>query len=258
MTPLSRHADRVRELLPVSSRIAPQHVRSAGGGPVRIEWGPDVPPLPAGLAEGVETTWGVRVSTIGGAESLPHRPAFAAAYAHARAEQVLRALSAATNLTFAGARAVVAGAGPVAAAVAGTLTQMGCRVVVATGDDVAAVRFGVAGHEVVLPAAVADLAVDWVLVTGEGDRLDAARLSGVIADAGTVPGHLVLPPGRGEPTRAGVRRIGPHRWVVTLPEPLSGDTALDAHIADLVVAASLAEAVAGAGGDATLARELRS
>ncbi|MFT4050705.1 MAG: hypothetical protein QM677_00470 [Microbacterium sp.] len=235
-----------------------------------IAWGADVPALPAAIQETARNTWGLEIVTDASA-SLPAHPALAAAYAHARAEQVVRALSARTNLVLPGARVVVVGAGPVGSAIAAVLGHLGSRVTVATDDDTAAVRLQLSGARVVRPREVE--AADLLIATGEGHApLDATELTGVLADAATTPGALVVPAGALPEARAHVRTLGDRTWIVDLPRPIgkegaeSGEgaeaaTALEAHIADLVVAASLARARCADRanlGDTRLAAELRA
>ncbi|MGB4776883.1 hypothetical protein [Microbacterium sp.] len=256
------------QLLPLAGRVAGAH-EWACAERRRIVWAADVPHLPEGIATAVEERWHVRIGH--GPDGSRGLPTFAEVFAHTRAEQVLRAFAQRTNLVLSGVRTTVVGAGPLASALVAMLTRVGSRVTLATDDDAAAVRFALHGHDVVPVDAVAGIAAETTFVTGEGDGVVADDLTGVLADAGTSPGSLVVAPGEGIESRAFVGRpdLRSRRWIVELPPPFGEDftassgtatrpgNAVEWYLADLVVAASLATVRAAAvGADAAAADAL--
>ncbi|RKT33242.1 S-adenosyl-L-homocysteine hydrolase [Microbacterium sp. AG1240] len=215
-----------------------------------------MPPLPRVLADAVAETWGATISVeADGADPLA-LPGFGAAFAQARADQVVRAFSRRTNLVLAGATTAVVGAGPIADALAAALTRIGSRVVRVSDDPVTRLRAHLAGIAFADVGALPETTrhAHYVVATGDGhDPIDPHRTEAVLIDASL--GGTGLAPAGGPVRRPHVRRVGGASTVVDAPPPLPDDLntidALAWRLADLLVALGLL--VAANGGDLTAA-----
>lgn len=220
------------------------------GGTALVGW--RFPALPDAVADAARTAFGVTVTVDPAGPDPRDLPAFAALFAHARAEQIVRALARRTNLVLPAASALVIGDGPVADRLTATLSIGGARVVRGIADPVARLRAHLAGVRTVSePWPAADL----VLTTGEGHApVDPASLTGVLIDAASTPARLSNRVNTGFSTveatshairkpvavREHVGRVGEGTWVVEAPgvyETLDGDR--PNRVADALVALSI-------------------
>ncbi|MGN7967001.1 hypothetical protein ACTJKK_13075 [Microbacterium sp. 22179] len=212
-----------------------------GDAPAAVSW--RFAALPEQVADAARAAFGVDVVSDAAAPDPRDLPAFAAIFAHARAEQIVRALARRTNLVLPAASALVIGDGPLADRLAATLTVGGTRVIRGIADPVARLRAHLAGARTVdEPWPVADL----VLTTGEGHAaVDPASVTGVLIDASVDANGLVS--SAGDTVRPFVTRVGEGTWVVEAPgvfETLGQSSIL----ADALVALSILTARAPSGG----------
>ncbi|MFF7291214.1 hypothetical protein ACFY9N_01640 [Microbacterium sp. NPDC008134] len=157
----------------------PASIPESGDSPAAVSW--RFPALPDAVADAARTAFGVDVVSNAEAADPRDLPAFAAIFAQARAEQIVRALARRTNLVLPAASALVIGDGAVADRLAATLGGGGSRVLRGIADPVARLRAHLAGARLVdSPWPAADL----VLTTGEGHApVDPASVTGVLIDA---------------------------------------------------------------------------
>lgn len=182
-----------------------------GDSPVTVSW--RFPEVPDDVADAARAAFGVDVVTDAVAPDPRDLPAFAAIVAHARAEQIVRALARRTNLVLPAASALVIGDGPIADRLAATLDIGGTRVVREIADPVARLRAHLAGARLVTQRWPA---VDLVLTTGEGHApVDPASVTGVLIDASV--DAIGLTPSSGDVVRPFVARVGDATWVVEAP-----------------------------------------
>lgn len=223
--------------LPLSRAAAARVGADPGADPRTVAW--DFPELPAEAKASAEDAWGVRVVQDPAASRPQRFPAFGTLFAHARVEQVLRALAAGTNLVLPGARVRVIGDGTLAETAAHALARGGSRVVRVTSDATSTLRARLAGHATARLDALGDpLGSDLAVVTGEGHP-PIVPPQGVAIDASPDATGLRHDGEGGRDTRAGVRS---HRsgWVVAAPAVFTGTaTARERHVIDLLVALSL-------------------
>jgi hypothetical protein len=230
--------------LPVSTRLgADSNARARS-----VSWAGSLPSLLEPLRAALSEAWGLSIVHASAAPDPLALPAFAAAFAQARADQVLRAFSRRTNLVLSGSTTAVVGDGPLADALTAALTRIGARVVRVAADPVAGLRAHLAGLEAVDLAGLTHAAATahYVLATGESHPpLSPADFTGVLADA-SVSATGLLPAGS-DPVRAHVgRAAGSDARVVDVPPPFPPYAADDGtadglawRLADLVVALSL-------------------
>ncbi|MCC4250082.1 hypothetical protein [Microbacterium testaceum] len=215
-------------------------------GPAALPYGGSLPALPTAVRARLRETWNLDVVHDPAAPDPLAAGAFGILYAHVRAEQVVLALSARTNLTLAGSTVRVVGDGLVASALTTVLRRLGAAVVRGTDDPVErlAARLDGIRVEPVDPAGTAHLTV----LTGVGhDAVSAADVAGLVADASPRPpdaAHLPSP-------RPHVRTT-PKGSLVEMPSPLPTDpeapTAAQWHLADALVATLLVGDRPGADG----------
>lgn len=218
------------------------------------------PALPALVADAVAAEWGVRITAADDATAPQSLPGFAASFAHARSEQIIRALAQRTNLVLPGARVLVVGDGVLAETVAGALSRAGSRIVRASASPIVLLRSRLLGRETRdLRYRDGRLSADHVIATGEGHPpLDPASIDGVLIDASSDGSGVV--PSTGDMARPHVRRTeGSGALVVDAPPVFPADLAdagpIDLHIVDLLVALSLlTRSLTDAEADAELAR----
>lgn len=235
-------ADDVLLRLPLSQRAV-----AAGSPhpPRHVALAPVLPALPPEVTDAVAREWGVVIGRDDAGADPRGIPAFATLFAQARTEQVLRAISARTNLVLAGTRTAVVGDGALAAAIVASLTRIGSRVTVVAADPHARLRSHVTGLTTAAPDALDDVVarLDHVVATGEGHApLDPAHLPAIVADAS--PDGSGLAPAAGESVRPHVRRVAAGGgWIVGMPQPYPADidaaSALEWHSIDLVVAVAV-------------------
>ncbi|MFK0402409.1 hypothetical protein ACIQTT_08785 [Microbacterium sp. NPDC090225] len=184
----------------------------SGDAPAPVSW--RFAALPEAVADAARSAFGVDVVSDAAAPDPRDLPAFAAIFAHARAEQIVRALARRTNLVLPAASALVIGDGPLADRLAATLTIGGSRVIRGISDPVAHLRAHLAGARLVTePWPAADLA----LATGEGHSpVDPASATGVLIDA-SVDANGLVPSRAGDTVRPFVTRAGEGTWVVEAP-----------------------------------------
>lgn len=198
------------------------------------------PALPSAVAGTASAVWGVTITADPGAPAPQSLPAFAVLFAHARSEQVVRAIARRTNLVLPAATVLVVGDGPIAEALTTTLTRGGSRIVRAAGEPVARLRAGLAGLRTVPPSAPWP-AADHVIATGEGHApVDPSVLRGVLIDASPDGTGLIAAGGR--QVRPFVHRTAARTWVVDAPAVFdAGPTASppSTRIADLLIALSI-------------------
>lgn len=197
------------------------------------------PALPAAPAEAARAAWGITITAEDAGVDPRGGAGFSALLAHARSEQIVRALARRTNLVLPAATAVVVGDGPIAETIAGTLSSGGTRVVRAADDPLARLRAHLGGLRVASSAPWPSS--DLVIATGEGHApVDPAPLGAVTIDASLDSTGLTAT--SGETVRPSVRRVGTHGWVVAAPGPFdAGDNTSDRpnRLADLLIALSI-------------------
>jgi hypothetical protein len=202
-----------------------------------VAWAPTLPALPDAVADAIAHRHGIRIAVDRAAPDAWATPSFAALFAQARADQVLRAVSARTNLVLAGTTADVAGDGPIADALATALTRIGARVVRVSTDPRTQLRAQLAG----LGTAAGPTGVHYFFATGEGHApLSPGDLTGVIVDASPT-GTAVTRPAQPGPARPGVDRDGERdAWVVDIPPPFAADaSSAQRRMTDALVTLSL-------------------
>lgn len=253
MSSLRSHTpDRIDALLPVSLRLH-REWRSALE---TVSYGGVLPPVPSAFRAILREAVGLDVAyEVGGDDPLAS-PAFGILYSRLRAEQVLRAVSARTNLTLAGTTVVVVGDGRLTEALTASLRTLGAAVIRATDTPLAVLAARLDGMRVI---GESDLSrpgtpVHLTLLTGEGHGiLSLDALDGLVADAsprGTVSG--VADASASE--RPFVSRAG-SALLVEVPSPLpaadAAPTAAQRGLLDALVAWRLLD-----GDDDRFAREM--
>jgi hypothetical protein len=243
--------------LPIASRLARDAAPTV---PSDAIWA--FAPLAPSIADAVATAFGVR---LGHDDTTPDpiaHPAFAALYASARTEQVIREVSARTNLVLAGTTAVVAGDGPLAASLTAALTRIGVRVQRETDDPVTRLATRLAGLSLATPGAD----IHYLFLTGERATArarnrgssttrreepladggsagisDAVHAAGLVVDVSATGRALHTNDGVAA-TRASVRVQGGTRILTIdgpLPHDLAATSALPWRILDGLVALSI-------------------
>ncbi|MDF2991013.1 MAG: S-adenosylhomocysteine hydrolase [Microbacterium sp.] len=186
----SHTPDRIDALLPVSLRLH-REWRSALE---TLSYGGALPPLPPAVRAALREAGHVDLAYEDDGVDPLASPAFGILYSRLRAEQVLRAVSARTNLTLAGTTVAVVGDGAVSAALTSSLRTLGAAVVRVTDAPVAALAARLDGLPVraVREISHTDRPVHLTVLTGEGHGiLSIETLTGLIADAsprGTIAG----------------------------------------------------------------------
>lgn len=247
MTAAPSHAIGTAGAPPLGLRLASA---AASAHPLAVErtiaW--RFPSLPPALAAAAAAEWGVTIVEDPDAVDPRSLPGFAALHAHARAEQVVRALARRTNLVLPAASALVIGDGPLAAAIASTLAHGGTRVIRAVSDPIARLRAHLTGVRTVATG-TAFPETDLVFVSAEGHPpLTPTVLSGVVIDASTDRSGIDdtgIDGAAGDDVRPGVRRLAARTWVVESPgpfEPANAASARSTRIADLLIALSILQA----------------
>ncbi|WP_045277711.1 hypothetical protein [Microbacterium oxydans] len=241
----SRAADAPPAGFPLAAAAASAHPSSE---PRVVRW--RFPALPAAVADAASAAWGVTVVADDTAPDPRDGRAFSVLLAHARSEQVVRALATRTNLVLPAAAALVVGDGPIAETIAATLSAGGTRIIRVIDAPAARLRAHLAGTRTATASAPLP-AADLSIVTGEGHApVDPAARSGVAIDASLDGTGLIR--ASGETVRPFVQHIAPHSWVVAPPEPFTTADGEPGRIADLFVALSILHAHA-ADADAGLA-----
>jgi len=198
------------------------------------------PALPAVVVDAASTAWGVTVVADETAPDPRDGQAFSALLAHARFEQVVRALAKRTNLVLPAATALVVGAGPIAETIAASLSAGGTRMIRVVDSPVARLRAHLAGTRT-SSASAALPAADLLIATGEGHApVDPAARPGVAIDASLDGTGLI--PASGDTVRPFVQRLAPHSWLVAPPEWFTAADGTPGRIADLLVALSILRA----------------
>ncbi|BAJ75294.1 S-adenosylhomocysteine hydrolase [Microbacterium testaceum StLB037] len=174
--------DRIDALLPVSLRLH-REWRSALD---TLSYGGALPPLPLALRTSLRDVAGLDLAhTLDGVDPFAS-PAFGILYSRLRAEQVLRAVSARTNLTLAGTTVTVVGDGLLSEALATSLRTLGAAVIRATDAPVAALAARLDGFRVqpLEQLSARDAPVHLTVLSGEGRGiLPLEALEGLVADA---------------------------------------------------------------------------
>lgn len=206
-----------------------------------VAYGGALPDLPPDVRAALRDAGDVDVVHDPAAPDPLESRTFGLLYGHVRAEQVVLALSARTNLTLAGSTVRIVGDGPLAAASTTLLRRLGAAVIRATDDPVerlAATLDGVRVESVHAPDAAA---VHVTLLTGVGhEALTATDVAGLVADASPRPVDATAWPS----PRAYVRTT-PKGSLVEMPSPLptasEPPTAAQWRLADALVAALLVD-----------------
>lgn len=172
--------------------------------------------------------------------------AFGVLYGHLRAEQVVLAVSARTNLTLAGSTIRVIGDGPLATALTTLLRRVGAAVVRSTDDPLERLAATLDGVRVdSVAAAAADASAHAALLTGVGhDDLSVTEVAGLVADASPRPTDATAWPA----SRPHVHTT-PKGWIVDLPSPLPTDDAPPSHAQRRILDALLAALIVDGGPD---------
>ncbi|NUS92710.1 MAG: hypothetical protein HOQ36_09900 [Nocardia sp.] len=172
-------------------------------------------------------------------ETFAASPVVAGFEARARAELVLRALARETNLLLPSTRFLLLGTGPVADALAGSLTRLGARLEIVAHDPAGLADFA---HRYGVPVAATServpAEIDVVIATGRDhppftpDAVAAAARPLVVIDAAP-PDHpgIVLPAGESRGTVRNLTEFAGPRAVFVAPPP--PPDALDRATADL-------------------------
>lgn len=244
--------DGIDALLPVSLRLHRER-RSALE---TLSYGGALPPLSPTVRAVLRDAWNLDAAhEAAGADPLAS-PTFGILYARVRSEQVLRAVSARTNLTLAGTTVMVVGDGPLTDALTSSLRTLGAAVVRATDSPRAALAARLDGLRVIGEGEIArvEVPVHLTLLTGEGHGiLPLDSLDGLVADAS--PGGTVTGADEASPSeRPFVSRAG-SALLVEVPSPLptgeSTPTAAQRHLLDALIAWRLLD-----GDDDRFAREV--
>ena len=231
----SRAADAPPAGFPLAAAAASAHPSSG-----RHEVGWCFPALPAVAADTASTVWGVTVVVDETAPDPRDGQAFSALLAHARSEQVVRALAERTNLVLPAATALVVGDGQIADQIAASLSAGGSRIIRVIDSPVARLRAHLAGTRT-SSASAALPAADLLIATGEGHApVDPAARSGVAIDASLDGTGLI--PASGDTVRRFVQRLAPRSWLVASPESFTAADGTPGRIADLLVALSILRA----------------
>lgn len=220
---------------PISSRI--RDARSAA--PAAVAYGGPLPDLPPAIRAALRDAERIDVVHDPAAPDPLESRVFGLLYAHVRAEQVVLALSARTNLTLAGSTVRIVGDGRVAAALTTVLRRLGAAVVRASDDPVERLAAALDGVRVESVAAPEAATVHVTLLTGVGhDAVTATDVDGLVADASPRPMDATTWPS----PRAHVRTT-PKGALVEMPSPLptaaEPPTAAQWHLADALLAALL-------------------
>lgn len=226
-------------LLPIARRL----VDARRSTPVVAVYGGALPPLPPPLRSALRAEWHLDVTHDADAPDPLASRAFGLLYAHVRAEQIVLALSARTNLTLAGSTVRVVGDGPLAPAMTTLLRRLGAAVVRSSDDPVERLAARLDGIRVapVSAAASADEHIAFTVLTGAGHAdLAITDVAGVVADASPRPMDATAWPS----PRPHVRTT-PKGSLVEMPSPLPTEaeapTAAQRHLADALLAALLVE-----------------
>jgi hypothetical protein len=218
------------------------------------------PSLNEAVADAVGAATGVRPAIDAhGPDPFLH-PAFVAVYARARVDQVVRALSARTNLVLSGSSAIVMGDGPVAEELTATATRIGMRVERAIDNPVGALRARLSGLATLRTADVPESSrrTHYVFATGEATApLAASELHGIVVDA-SVDGRAVALDAAGHPVARPTVVGDADALVVAMPAPLpahpdEGDSAAW-RILDALTALGILTSAGSDDADAALAR----
>ncbi len=204
-------------------------------GPVALPYGGPLPALPADVRADLRSAWNLDVVHDPAASDPLAARAFGLLYGHLRAEQVVLALSARTNLTLAGGTVRIVGDGALAPALTTVLRRLGAAVVRATDDPVERLAARLDGVRVEPVAATG--ATPLTVLTGVGhDGVTATDLRGLVADASPRPVEAAALPS----PRPHVRTT-PNGSLVEMPSPLpvEGERPASAQIrlADALIAA---------------------
>lgn len=209
--------DGIDALLPVSLRLH-REWRSALE---TLSYGGALPPLPPALREALRDVAGVDVAHDPGGIDPFASPAFGILSSRLRAEQVLRAVSARTNLTLAGTTVAVVGDGLLAEALATSLRTLGAAVIRATDAPLTTLAARLDGYRVqpLQELSSRDTPVHLTVLTGEGHGpLPVDALAGLVADAS--PGGAPTAGLRTSPSsRPFVGEVG-RASLVEMPSPL--------------------------------------
>lgn len=174
--------DRIDALLPVSLRLH-REWRSALE---TLSYGGALPPLPSALRASLHDVAGFDLAHASDGVDPFKSPAFGILYSRLRADQVLRAVSARTNLTLAGTTVTAVGDGPLADALSTSLRTLGAAVIRATDAPMTALAARLDGFRVQALGELSsrDFPVHLTLLTGEGHGiLPVDTLEGLVADA---------------------------------------------------------------------------
>lgn len=221
------------DALPISRRLIAAH-----GSPARtVAYGGALPALTPAWRLAVFEALGVDVVFDAAAYDPLSSRVFDLLYGRVRAEQVVLALSARTNLTLAGATVRIVGDSSLAVALTQLLRRLGAGVVRSTDDPVERLSATLDGVRVENVAAAASGSAHVALLTGVGhDGIAAADIAGLVADVSPRPTDAA---GAASP-RPFVRSL-PQGSVVDMPSPLPTDgaapTFAQRHLLDALVAA---------------------
>ena len=204
-------------------------------GPVALSYGGPLPAVPADLRADLRSAWDLDVIHDPAAPDPLALRAFGILYGHLRAEQVVRALSARTNLTLAGGTVRIVGDGAPATALTTVLRRLGAAVVRATDDPVERLTARLDGIRVEAVAAPGSTPV--TILTGVGhDGVTATDVRGLVADASPRPADAADLPS----PRPHVRTT-PNGFLVEMPSPLPVEgerpTSAQLHLVDALIAA---------------------
>lgn len=224
-------------MFPITQRIrGARPVASAAAA-----YGGALPDLPPDIREALRDAGTLDVVHDPAAPDPLESRVFGLLYAHVRAEQVVLALSARTNLTLAGGTVRIVGDGPLAAATTTLLRRLGAAVIRATDDPVERLAATLDGVRVESVAAPDAATVHVTILTGVGhDVLTATDVAGLVADASPRPVDATAWPS----PRAHVRTT-PKGSLVEMPSPLptaaEPPTAAQWRLADALLAALLVD-----------------
>lgn len=200
------------------------------------------------MTKAVSEAWGVTIEARSDAIDPQSFAAFAALFAHARSEQIIRALSHRTNLVLPGARVLIVGGGPIAETISTTLSRVGSRITRASDDPITLLRAKLLGCAVrSLYDQSADLRADHVIATGEEHPpLEAATAHGILIDASPDGTGFLAAASTAVDTlaRPHVHRVAGSESLrvaapAVFPTELGAATPLELHLIDLLVALSI-------------------